>query len=95
VGSHGRLCATLSLLLWKPALGVDLVLKPGHEAAARRGCDLAAVVAGSARKPADACHLTANEGIARGHDYAGAGGNRGAAEAGEIRRRRSASASVK
>jgi hypothetical protein len=95
MGSHRGLSATLPFWLWQLTVGIDLVFEARHEATPRRTGDLTPVVPSRPRETADAGHLTADEGIARRHDYAEPAGKRGGAEAGEIRRRRSGTASVK
>jgi len=64
VGSHRRLRAALPFTGWELPIRIDLVLEPRHEAAPGRLGDLASVVAGGAREPADAGHLTTDDGIA-------------------------------
>lgn len=87
MGSHSRLRSTVSLVRRQLALGVDLVLEPGYKAAPGRPRDLAAVVAGGARQSTDTCDLATDERIRRRHGYDGTTGNRGSADAGEMRRR--------
>jgi hypothetical protein len=92
---HRSLCAAMSFLRGQPPIRVDLVLEPRHEAVSCRSGDLPPVVPGRARKAADASDLATDNGIVRCHDYVTPAGNRGRAEAGEIRRRWPGSASVK
>ncbi|SRR6266545_651377 len=92
---HRSLCTAMSFLRGQPPIRVDLILESRHEAVSGRSGHLPPVVQGRARKTADASDLATDKRIVRCHDYVTPAGNRGGAEAGEIRRRWPASASVK